>query len=397
MRGPSMVARRAGAGHNPEVTLTPRQLALSTLDRQLLLERRRLDVAEAVRRLCALQAQSPASPYLALWNRLEDFAPEDLDTAFAERRVVKATLMRITLHAVHSEDHEPFRAAMLSTLRSSRLSDRRYTSTALTPADADALLPELAAFLARPRTGAEVEAEVTARFGEHAHRVWWALRTYAPLHHGPTGGPWSFTARNAYLAAPAAPEAGPDEADAGVRRLLVAYLRAFGPASAQDFARFTLLTSRAIAQALRELGDRVVRVAGPDGTALIDLPEAVVPDEQTPAPPRLLPMWDSALLAHVVPGRLTPPRYRPWVVRRNGDVLPCLLVDGRVAGVWRAVDGALELTAFHPLGKAAWRGLTEEAERLSALLADRDPAVYGRYRHWWDKGFPEAERVIVRG
>ncbi|MFF8683445.1 winged helix DNA-binding domain-containing protein [Streptomyces sp. NPDC015237] len=379
------------------MTLTPRRLALATLDRQLLLERERLDVAEAVRRVCAVQAQSPASPYLALWNRVRDFAPEDLDAAFAERRIVKASLMRITLHAVHAEDYAPFRAAMLSTLRASRLYDRRFTSTSLTPADADSVLPELAGFLDTPRTGAEVEKEVTARFGEDAHRVWWALRTYAPIHHGPTGGPWSFTARNAYLAAPADAENGPGEAAAGVRRLLLSYLRAFGPATAQDFARFTLLTRGAVDGALHELGDRVVPVAGRGRAALFDLADATVPAEDTEAPPRLLPMWDSTLLAHVVPGRFLPPEYRPAVVRRNGDVLPCLLVDGRVAGVWRAVDGGLELTAFHKLGKAAWRGVTEEAEKLLALLADRDPAVYRRYGHWWEKGLPGAEHVIVKG
>jgi hypothetical protein len=384
------------------VILTSRQLALATLDRQLLLERRRLDVAEAVRRVCALQAQSPASPYLALWNRVRDFAPEDLDAAFTDRRVVKASLMRITLHAVHAEDYASYRAAMLSTLRASRLYDRRFTATGLTPSDADAVLPELAAFLERPRTGAEVEEAVTGRFGEHAHRVWWALRTYAPVHHVPTGGPWSFTHRNSYGASPAIPGAGPREAgrqegDAGVQRLLLRYLRAFGPASAQDFARFTLLTRPPITRALHDLGDKVVRVAGPGRAPLFDLADATVPAEGTPAPPRLLPMWDSTLLAHAVPGRFMPPEYRPVVVRRNGDVLPCLLVDGQVAGVWRATDDGLELTAFRKLGRAAWRGLTAEAENLSTLLADRDPQVYRRYGHWWDKGLPGVESMTVKG
>ncbi|GAA1072193.1 winged helix DNA-binding domain-containing protein [Kitasatospora arboriphila] len=379
------------------MSLTARQLALAVLERQFLLERRRLDVAEAVRRLCALQAQAPASPYLALWNRVQDFAPEDLDAAFADGRVVKSTLMRLTLHVVHAEDHEPYRAAMLSTLRASRLYDRRFTATGLTPADADALLPELARFLQQPRTGARVEQEVARRHGEHAHRVWWALRTFAPVHHAPTGGPWSFARPNSYRAAPAAAAAEPREADAGVRRLLLSYLGAFGPASAQDFARFTLLTRTPTAEALRALGDRVVRVQGPGRAALFDLADATVPDDDTPAPPRLLPMWDSTLLAHAVPGRLVPAEYRPLVVRRNGDVLPCLLVDGQVVGVWRAVDGGLELTAFRRLGRVAWQGLTEEAERLSVLLADRDPAVHRRYGHWWDKGFPVVERTVVKG
>ncbi|MFE9885417.1 DNA glycosylase AlkZ-like family protein [Streptomyces scopuliridis] len=67
------------------------------------------------------------------------------------------------------------------------------------------------------------------------------MRTYAPKHHAPTGGPWSFTLPNAYFASTTAPGATPPDAAAGARRLLLAYLRAFGPASVQDFARFTLL------------------------------------------------------------------------------------------------------------------------------------------------------------
>ncbi|MEU4171218.1 winged helix DNA-binding domain-containing protein [Streptomyces sp. NPDC026665] len=379
------------------MTLTSRQLTLATLDRQLLLERRRLDVAEAVRQVCAVQAQSPASPYLALWNRVEGFAPEDLDAAFTDRRIVKASLMRITLHAVHAEDYAPYHAAMVRNLRASRLYDRRYTSTELTDDDADVLLPRLAEFLARPRTGADVEAEFTADFGEHARRLWWALKTYAPIQHTPTGGPWSFKLPNTYLASAVDPEGETKDAAAGVRRLLLAHLRAFGPASAQDFARFTLLGRPVITQALSELGDQVVRVPGPSRTALYDLPDAAVPAEDTPAPPRLLPMWDSTLLAHALPGRLMPQEYRPLVVRRNGDTLPTLLVDGQVAGVWRTADGGLELTAFHKLDKAAWRGLTEEAEKLAALLANRDPAPYSRYNHWWDKGIPGAESRTVKG
>ncbi|MFF7329881.1 DNA glycosylase AlkZ-like family protein [Streptomyces sp. NPDC008150] len=378
------------------MTLSTRQLALATLDRQLLLERARLDVAEAVRRICAVQAQSPASPYLALWNRVQDFTPEDLDAAFTRRRIVKATLMRITLHAVHAEDYAPFHAAMTRSLRASRLYDRRFTATGLAAEDVDAVLPDIAVLLQRPHTGAELETELTDRFGEHARRVWWALRTFAPVQHVPAGGPWSYTLPNVYRASPTA-RGGAVTEDAGVQFLLLSYLRAFGPASAQDFARFTLLTSPIVKSALAGLGDRVVRVPGPGRAALYDLPGAPVPDEDVPVPPRLLAMWDSTLLAHVGGGRLVPQEYRSLIVRRNGDVLPCVLVDGQVAGVWRAVEGGLEVTSFHKLGKAAWRGLADEAASLLTMLAAREPEVYRRYRHWWDKGLPGAETVLLKG
>src|SRR5579872_2670224 len=97
--------------------ITARGLNRSTLTRQLLLQREPLGVAEAVRRVVALQAQYPASPYLALWNRIRAFDPAGLDAAFTGHEVVKATLMRITLHAVHAGDYRAFREAMEPTLR----------------------------------------------------------------------------------------------------------------------------------------------------------------------------------------------------------------------------------------------------------------------------------------
>ncbi|MFD9950906.1 DNA glycosylase AlkZ-like family protein, partial [Nonomuraea sp. NPDC059022] len=123
--------------------LTMRRLNRATLARQLLLRRERLPAAEGVRRVVALQAQEAASPYLALWNRLEGFDPADLDAAFATHEVVKSTLMRITLHAVHAGDYPAFHNAMVASLRAARLGDRRFTGAGLSVADADALLPHL--------------------------------------------------------------------------------------------------------------------------------------------------------------------------------------------------------------------------------------------------------------
>ena len=53
------------------MALTLGELNRATLARQLLLRRERLDVVDAVRRIVAIQAQEPASPYIALWNRLD--------------------------------------------------------------------------------------------------------------------------------------------------------------------------------------------------------------------------------------------------------------------------------------------------------------------------------------
>ena len=107
-------------------------------------------------------------------------------------------------------------------------------------------------------------------------------------------------------------------------------------------------------------------------------------------------MWDSILLAYSDRSRVIPPDYRRVVIRRNGDVLPTLLVDGYVAGVWRPVEVGIEATAFHRLSKEEWRGLETEAAALVKVLADRDPTVYRRYARWWAT-LPSAEVRLLAG
>ena len=374
--------------------LTARQLNRAVLCRQMLLRREPVGVVAAVHRIVALQAQEPASPYLALWNRIEDFDPAALDRAFADHSIVKAQLMRVTLNAVDVADYPDFHLAMQQTLRAARLNDRRFTRTGLSTSDAEALLPEVLAFAREPRTNAEAEAWLDERLGvTEKPGVWWAFRQLAPIWHHPTGGPWSFGARPSYVAART--KATDRETAEAMRCLARRYLEGFGPATVQDLAQFSTIYRPPAKEALAGLGDDLVRFEGPNGEQLYDVPDGSFPPEDSPAPLRLLPMWDSMLLAHADRSRLIPPEYRRRFIHQNGDVLPALLVDGYVAGVWRPVEDGIEVTAFHRLPADAWDGVEAEARSLRTFLAGREPLVYKRYGHWWAKGIPGAELRVV--
>jgi hypothetical protein len=379
------------------VRISARGLNRATLARQLLLGREPVDVAEVVRRVVALQAQHPASPYLALWNRVDVFDPTVLDERFADGTVVKATLMRITLHGVHKDDYAGFHQAMQPTLRAARLGDTRFTSTGLTAADADALVPEVLAFLGTARTSAEAEAWLDERLGAAAKWAWWALRQYAPVRHAATGGPWSFGQRPAFVPAASEPRPGDREtSDLALQTLALRYLAGFGPGSVADVAQFALVHKPRARAAIEAVRDRLIELEGPDGGTLYDLPDAVRPPDDVPAPPRLMAMWDSVLLAHADRSRLIPTEYRKAVMRSNGDVLPTVLVDGCVAGVWRPDDAGIEITAFHRLTDDVWDQLAAEAAGLVAFLADREPRVYRRYDRWW-ADLPAADVRLLEG
>lgn len=374
--------------------LTSRRLNRATLARQLLLERTELPAAEGIRQIVALQAQEPASPFVALWNRLDPFDPDDLVRAFTDGTVVKAGLMRITLHAVHRDDYPRFYTAMLPNLRASRVHDRRYTTAGLTPADADRAVEDLMAFAAVPRTKGEIETALEGRAGRtgDAAMLWWALRTFAPLLRAPTGGPWAFDTTVRYVAAGRIER--PEGPAGALPHLIRRYLEGFGPASAADFAQFALQRQAEIRPALDEMTGSLVTHEGPGGTVLYDVPEAPLPPEDTPAPPRLLGMWESILLAYRDRGRVIPEQYRSTVIRRNGDVLPTLLVDGYVAGVWRPHEGGIEVAPFASLPDETWAQVAAEARGMAALLS-RAPGTYeGRYLNWW-QDLPEAGRRLL--
>ncbi|MET9727839.1 winged helix DNA-binding domain-containing protein [Streptomyces zaomyceticus] len=378
--------------------ITARGLNRSTLARQLLLDRETIGVEDAVRRVVALQAQQPGSPYVALWNRVVDFDPARLDKAVESYELVRSTLMRLTLHMVHAEDYRAFREGMEPTLRGSRLHDPRYKAAGFTAADADALLPDLLEYAGEARTGALMRERLeAARGGPVESVVWRMMRQYAPLWHAPTGPPWSFGAAQSFVTASAPlPVLGdPEAAAAGLAVLIRRYLEGFGPASVPDMAQFTLAPRGKVREAVRLVEGELERLEGPDGVVLYDVPGAPLPDEDVPAPPRLMAMWDSVLLAYADRGRVIPAAYRKQVIRVNGDTLPTLLVDGYVAGVWRPVEGGVEVSAFHPLPARVWEELAGEAGALGGFLAARDPRVYSRYDHWWVKGLPVAETRVI--
>ncbi|WNZ61042.1 crosslink repair DNA glycosylase YcaQ family protein [Myxococcus sp. MxC21-1] len=88
----------------PAQVLGQRALNRALLQRQWLLQRSRAGVMEALEHLVGLQAQATHPPYGALWTRLNGFQQEALTRLVIERQVVRAGMMRGTLHLVTARD-----------------------------------------------------------------------------------------------------------------------------------------------------------------------------------------------------------------------------------------------------------------------------------------------------
>ena len=348
-------------------TLGPRALNRALLARQLLLGRDTRTVADALDHLVGLQAQAPLAPYVALWSRLHDFDPTELSTAIEERRAVRTTLMRVTIHLVNARDALALRRFVQP------VCEQVFASSGFARdvdgIDLDELRGRACALVEeRPRTRVELSRELAERFtGREPASLAYAFTFLEPLVHVPPRGLWgesgpaALTTVASWLGRPPHPGASPEN-------IVLRYLAAFGPATLADVAKWSRVSGlRAVIEGLRP---RLRTFRDDAGRELFDIPGAPLPEAHTPAPPRFLPEYDNALLSHADRRRIIPagsPRLP--LPAGNGARTGTFLVDGFLRGTWRLDDGDLRLEPFTPLSKRAAAALDDEAERLHAFLA----------------------------
>jgi len=314
-------------------TLTRQELTAALAARQMLLERRRLAPAEAIRLLTPLQGQHPPAPYVALAARLDGFARPDLEAAIAAGDVVKTTIMRLTLHVAAASEYPAY--AQLA--RQARMRNWRSTYAHLDEAQVAA---ELGGWLAEPRTNGEIRERVR-RYEGVTDDPWTPVifaRTLLALVQLPPAGFWADRRRPRFVVDP---RPRPDPVDAAAL-VLARYLAAFGPASRRDVAGWAGVAQRDFAAAWTRL--RTVSYRDEQGTELLDLPGAPLPPASTQLPVRLLASWDQPLLAHVDRERIIPSELQPLKLTLSGDQI--VTVDGRVAASWllRREEDAVQLT-----------------------------------------------------
>jgi winged helix DNA-binding protein len=217
-----------------ERTLTLRELNRATLARQMLLDRGKLPVLDAVERLVGLQAQVHSPPFVGLWTRLQDFRRDDLTRLMSERLIVRATLMRATLHLMTAADYLLLRPALQPALTRSlqSIAGRRMEGL-----EVDELVATVREFFAQePRAFADLSATLSELLPDRdPSALAYAVRTHLPLVQVPSAnstwgysGRIPFTPAESWLGKPLAASQDP-------RHLFFRYLAAFGPAGVMDF------------------------------------------------------------------------------------------------------------------------------------------------------------------
>ncbi|MGW4241662.1 winged helix DNA-binding domain-containing protein [Nocardia sp. NPDC004722] len=349
------------------------ELSLRTLNRTLLLrqklnERVTMPAADLIHHLVAVQAQEPNWPYIGLWTRLADFRHDDLASLLRDRTVVRATMIRRTVHLATAADYRwlypTVRPDIERTLRSFYLRD---ATAGLDIAEFASTARQLLTGRTLPRR--ELGKLLAERFpGRESGHLVHALGVIHPLLHDDAAGTWgswygrsvSVSLAEEWLNAPLSDSPTPET-------LIRRYLAAYGPATTADIQEFAGVTR--LSEVMTRLRPELRTYTDDSGRTLYDLPEAPIADPDLPAPIRFLPAFDNSCLAHRDRTRIISTPDRARIAKTASGGIPFYLVDGFVHGRWDLEGSTIRVTPWHPLTKSTEAAVRAEAEQLLPVIS----------------------------
>jgi hypothetical protein len=332
---------------------------------------------EVVRDVCGLQAQVQSAAELQVWARVERATPDDVRRALWERRtLVRTWAMRGTLHVLAADDLPLYVSAL-------RTHDRWWKGAWLRMIGYSA--EELRAILdavhrslgARPITREQLTRKVAAlagtRAAERMGSGWGEMLKPAAFSGSLVSGPPR--GQNVTFVRPDRWLNSWDEPDPGEawREIVRRFLRAYGPATREELARWWGMQPAPAGRILQASADELEEVEV-EGRAAWALAEDVASMRKAkgPLPVRLLPAFDVYVVGTRPKSCLVDPRFESRVFRQAGWISPVVLAGGRVVGVWtlERAGGRVEVSVepFGRLAPAHRRAIADEVDRLGAFL-----------------------------
>jgi hypothetical protein len=299
------------------------------------------DLTIICRNVCGIQAQLMAAAEMALWARKLGLTRTDIHAALWESRtLVKTSCMRQTLHLIPAADFFIY----INALKRSRVEAfmRIMSKFGVTPKEVGRMNEMIVEAL---RDGSMTQRELTEQILPKAGKK---LRAYMDLA-------WSIqlfrlalveglicygVERNKKAAFVQVdhwlPKQKAIEAKTAQQILLRRYLHAYGPATLQDFSRWSGILMQEAKPIWEALQDDLVEISieGKRAFILRDDYGELADSELDGQRLRLLPHFDPYMLGHVDKDHLVDPDYYKRVYRNQGWISPVILLNGRVIGAW---------------------------------------------------------------
>lgn len=368
-----MKKSRSSSKTSNNAPFSSEQIHAFRLRRHHLLDQSAKDLVTICRDVCGVQAQIMSAAQLQLWARNHAITPTMVnDALWKTRSLVKTSLMRQTLHLVPGDEFSLYIAAHRSARAKAVLSIMARCK--ITRDEADGLsaliLEELKAGPApRAAITAAVRPKVSKRLRVWMDRVWSIVRLpviEGQVCYGPGEGNQATFIRTEHWL-PAQPKIDAVQAQ---KELFRKYLRAYGPATLNDFAHWSLISMPEV-RALRPLMDS--EVVEYDGVFVLrEDVKTLQSASSSQNSVHLLPYFDVYLLAHRFKEHFLKAEFYKRVYRNQGWISPVVLINGEIAGVWsyklsrKAIE--IEVELFTRAGSRTLKQIKNRASELADLF-----------------------------
>ena len=333
---------------------------------------------EAVTAVHGIQSQVDAHAVFAVGQRVASSGPDEIRRAlWQDRTLVKTWAMRGTLHWL-PRDEEPLYVSALSDLRSARMFGwmardghsraqvDQFAQQTMEALDGKALTRREIADVVIPSVGDWIAPYLLSSWGSGMGALCsMGLVVFGP----PRGGSTTFVRRDQWMGDP--PSFDPSESRC---ELLRRYLRAFGPATMQDFAYWLGIPNRDIADVWAAVSPELatVSVEGKARWVLAEDVDALALATERKMPVRLLPAFDPLMLAHRGKSDHLDMRHHKRVYGAAAWVYPVVLVEGVARATWsyKRTSSRLTLTVkpFSRLNQRVMKAVERDARRLGAVV-----------------------------
>ena len=293
------------------------------------------DAGQAVREVCGIQAQDPASAALAIRARTRGLTVGDVDAArLEERSIVRTWCQRGTFHLVATNDLDWLIPLVgPAAIKASR---RRLAELGLDEPTCAKGIDVIREVLANgPLTRAELTDQMAMRdlrlVGQAPYHLFRRAALEGVVCFGPDQGKEpTYVLVEDWTRRPVVP----GDEEQGMAELVRRYLDAYGPATPEDMAAWSGLNISEARKAWKLVGDELgeVEVRGEPAWTL-GRPE--IPPEDAPPVVRLLPYFDILLLGYASRNLVVDPQYDKRINRGGGWISRTVVVDGRIVATWK--------------------------------------------------------------
>lgn len=372
------------------ISLSWRQVNAWRLSQHYLLQRAdRKQLLEVVTRIGGVQAQLMSAAEWSLGARVEGLAPADVQNGlWRNRTLIKTWAMRGTLHLLAADEFPLYVAARAA--HTIRRPPSYYTYHGVTPAELDAIIEGIPKTLNDVPMTREQLADALAnrarkpKLREVLLSGWGALLKPSAFRGDVCFGPNQ--GQNVTFVRPSQwiGEWQPIEPQPALKEMARRYLNAYGPATADDFARWWGIQAGPAKKVFRSLGDEIeaVDVEGWKAWALTSTLEQLKTLRAVRSV-RVLPQFDTYTVG--VSRDCEPillKKYKSRVYRPQGWISAVVLIDGRMEGIWgydvQRSRISIQVEMFTPPTASIKRGIQAEAKRLGDSLGSEVELAYAQ-------------------